>query len=106
MLDDTLVIWGGEFGRQPVAQNGDGRGHNHEGYTMWLAGGGVRGGMRYGATDATGRFAAADKVHIHDLHATILHLLGLDHEQLTFRYSGRDFRLTDVSGHVIHEIIA
>lgn len=106
LLEDTLVIWGGEFGRQPSIQNGDGRGHNHRGFSMWMAGGGVKGGMRYGATDPTGLYAAENKVHTHDLHATILHLLGLNHEELTFRYSGRDFRLTDVYGNVVHDIIA
>ncbi len=106
MLDETLVVWGGEFGRQPEIQNGDGRGHNHRGYTMWMAGGGIRGGQRYGETDPTGRIAIENKVHTHDLHATILHLLGLDHEKLTYRYSGRDFRLTDVYGNVVKEILS
>jgi hypothetical protein len=107
LLEDTLVWWGGEFGRTPVAEaSNNGRDHNPEGFTMWLAGGGVRGGMRYGATDDYGYYAAVDKVHIHDLHATILHLLGLDHERLTYRYSGRDFRLTDVEGNVVSKILA
>jgi hypothetical protein len=107
LLDDTLVIWGGEFGRTPTAQGSrDGRDHNPEGFTMWLAGGGVKRGIAYGATDDYGYFAAQDKVHIHDLHATILALLGLDHERLTYRYAGRDFRLTDVSGHVVTDIFA
>jgi hypothetical protein len=106
LLEDTLVWWGGEFGRTPVAEGKNGRDHNPEGFTMWLAGGGVRGGFRYGATDDYGYYAAVDKVHIHDLHATILHLLGLDHERLTYRYAGRDFRLTDVEGHVVQEIFA
>jgi hypothetical protein len=106
LLDDTLVWWGGEFGRTPVMQGKDGRDHNPEGFTMWLAGGGVKGGFRYGATDDYGYYAAEDKVHIHDLHATILHLLGLDHERLTYRYAGRNFRLTDVEGHVVREIFA
>ena len=115
MLDETLVIWGGEFGRTPVVElpkagsNAGmmkGRDHNHYGFTTWLAGGGVKGGHIHGATDEFG-FKAVDKpVHVHDLHATILHLLGLDHEKLTYHYSGRDFRLTDVHGKVIHEIIA
>jgi hypothetical protein len=106
LLDDTLVIWGGEFGRTPMVQGGgnDGRDHNPEGFTMWLAGGGVKGGCHHGSTDDYGWHAAVDKVHIHDLHATILHLLGLDHERLTYRYSGRDFRLTDVHGEVVNEI--
>jgi len=106
LLDDTLVVWGGEFGRTPTAQGDNGRDHNPEGFTMWLAGGGVRGGIRYGATDDYGYYAAKDKVHIHDLHATILHILGLDHEKLTYRYAGRDFRLTDVHGHIVTEILA
>lgn len=106
LLKDTLIVWGGEFGRTPVAENGNGRDHNHHGFTMWLAGGGVKGGMTYGATDDFGFAAVENKVHVHDLHATILHLMGLDHEKLTFRYSGRDFRLTDVHGRVIHELFA
>jgi hypothetical protein len=106
LLDDTLVLWSGEFGRTPTAQGNNGRDHNPSGFTVWLAGGGVRGGMRYGETDDYGFFAARDKVHIHDLHATLLHLLGIDHERLTFRYSGRDFRLTDVAGKVVKAIVA
>jgi hypothetical protein len=106
LLEDTLVLWGGEFGRTPTAQGTDGRDHNPYGFTMWLAGGGVRKGIAYGSTDDYGYFAQEDKVHIHDLHATILHLLGLDHEKLTHRYAGRDFRLTDVSGQVVQEILA
>jgi hypothetical protein len=106
LLKDTLIIWGGEFGRTPVAENGNGRDHNHHGFSMWLAGGGVKGGMTYGATDEFGFAAVEKKVHVHDLHATILHLMGLNHEKLTFRYSGRDFRLTDVHGQVIHELFA
>ena len=107
LLEDTLVVWGGEFGRTPVAQGAaDGRDHNPEGFTMWMAGGGVKGGMAYGATDEYGYFAMENKVHIHDLHATILHLLGMDHEKLTYRYAGRDFRLTDVHGHVVKDIMA
>jgi hypothetical protein len=106
MLDDTLVIWGGEFGRTPTAQGKDGRDHNPEGFTMWLAGGGVKGGFTYGSTDDYGFFAVDNKVHIHDFHATILALLGIQHEQLTFRHSGRDFRLTDVSGRVVSELFA
>ena len=107
MLDETLILWGGEFGRTPVAElpKLDGRDHNHYGFTMWMAGGGVRGGHVHGATDDLG-FAAVDKrVHVHDLHATILHLLGLNHEKLTYRHAGRDFRLTDVHGNVIHDLI-
>ncbi len=108
LLDDTLVWWGGEFGRTPTAEGGgmDGRDHNPEGFTHWLAGGGVKPGHHHGATDDYGWHAEQDRVHIHDLHATILHLLGLDHEQLTYRYSGRDFRLTDVSGTVRDGILA
>ncbi len=107
LLEETLVLWGGEFGRTPVTElNGDGRDHNPQGYTMWLAGGGVKPGCSHGATDDYGYFAVQDKVHVHDLHATLLHLLGLDHEKLTYRYAGRDFRLTDVHGHVVHEIFA
>lgn len=106
MLKDTLVIWGGEFGRTPAAQNGDGRDHNNKGYTTWMAGGGVKGGFSYGATDEFGYEAVENKCHIHDWHATILHLLGLDHQQLTYRYAGRDFRLTDVYGNVAKDIIA
>jgi uncharacterized protein (DUF1501 family) len=106
LLKDTLIIWGGEFGRTPVAENGSGRDHNHHGFTMWLAGGGVKGGMTYGSSDEFGFAAVENKVHVHDLHATILHLMGLDHEKLTFRYSGRDFRLTDVHGSVVKPILA
>jgi hypothetical protein len=115
MLDDTLVIWGGEFGRTPTvelptpgANQGrvNGRDHNHYGFTVWLAGGGVRGGMVYGATDEFGFRAEENRMHVHDLHATLLWLLGFDHEQLTYRYAGRDFRLTDVEGHVVHDIMA
>ena len=106
LLDDTLVIWGGEFGRTPVAEGKDGRDHNPHGFTWWLAGGGVKGGQSFGTTDDYGFFAAEDKVHVHDLHATILHLLGMDHTRLTFRYAGRDFRLTDVEGHVVPELLA
>jgi hypothetical protein len=106
LLDDTLVLWGGEFGRTPTAEGTDGREHHPFGFTMWLAGGGVRGGMTYGATDEYGWHATENKVHVHDLHATILHLMGIDHEKLTYRYSGRDFRLTDVHGHVVRDILA
>jgi hypothetical protein len=106
LLDDTLVIWGGEFGRTPVSENGNGRDHNPYGFSMWLAGGGVKAGYVHGATDEFG-FKAVDKpMSVHDLHATILHLLGLDHEKLTYRYSGRNFRLTDVEGVVAKEILA
>jgi hypothetical protein len=105
MLDDTLVLWGTEFGRTPTAQGTDGRDHNPHGFTAWLAGGGVRGGMAYGATDPFGYYAVEDKVHMHDLHATLLHLLGLDHEKLTYRHAGRDFRLTDVHGRVLEPIL-
>ncbi len=106
ILKDTLVVWAGEFGRTPHAQGGDGRDHNNKGYTTWMAGGGVKGGLSHGATDAYGYEAVDGKVHIHDWHATLLHLLGLDHEKLTYRYAGRDFRLTDVEGNVVREILA
>ena len=107
LLDDTLVLWGGEFGRTPTAQGGtNGREHHPFGFTMWMAGGGVRGGMAHGATDEFGWHAVRDKVHVHDLHATILHLMGLDHERLTYRFGGRDYRLTDVHGRVVQEILA
>jgi uncharacterized protein (DUF1501 family) len=106
LLDDTLVLWSGEFGRTPTSENGSGRDHNHYGFTTWLAGGGVRGGMTWGETDDFGFRAVQNRVHIHDLHATLLHLLGIDHERLTFRHAGRDFRLTDVAGHVIREILS
>jgi hypothetical protein len=104
MLDDTLVIWAGEFGRTPMAQ-GDGRDHHSKGFSIWLAGGGIRGGISYGNTDELGYNAAEDIVEVHDLHATILHLLGIDHRRLTYRFQGRDFRLTDVSGNVVREIL-
>lgn len=114
MFDETLIVWSGEFGRTPTRQLPNasasyevpGRNHNHRGFSSWLAGGGVRGGIRYGATDEFGYRAVQDKVHIHDLHATILALLGFDHEKLTYRYNGRDFRLTDVYGNVVKKIIA
>jgi hypothetical protein len=106
LLKDTLVLWGGEFGRTPTAENADGREHHPFGFTMWLAGGGIKGGMVHGATDEFGWHAVENKVHVHDLHATMLHLMGIDHEKLTYRYAGRDYRLTDVYGNVIEEIIA
>ena len=106
MLDDTLVIWGGEFGRTPVSENGSGRDHNHYGMTMWLAGGGSRGGYAHGATDEFGFRAVQDRMHVHDVHATVLHLLGIDHERLTYKYAGRDFRLTDVAGKVAKAVLA
>jgi len=105
LLDDTLILWGGEFGRTPTAQGKDGREHHPFGFTMWLAGAGVRGGMVHGATDDYGWHAVRDKVHVHDLHATILHLMGIDHERLTYRHSGRDYRLTDVYGNVVQQIL-
>jgi uncharacterized protein (DUF1501 family) len=104
-LDETLVIWGGEFGRTPTSESGNGRDHNHWGFTMFLAGGGVRGGMTYGESDDFGFRSAVDRMHVHDLHATILHLLGFDHERLTYRHAARDYRLTDVHGEVVHRII-
>jgi hypothetical protein len=106
LLEDTLVFWGGEFGRTSTSEAGDGRDHNHYGFTTWMAGGGVRGGLAHGATDDFGFRAVQDKVHIHDLHATILHLLGLDHERLIYRHAGRDYRLTDVHGRVVRELLA
>ncbi|MEM6470240.1 MAG: DUF1501 domain-containing protein [Planctomycetota bacterium] len=106
LLKDTLVIWGGEFGRTPSAQNGNGRNHNNKGYTLWMAGGGVKGGYSYGATDEYGFEAVEDKCHVHDWHATVLHLLGMDHTRLTYRYAGRDYRLTDVYGNVAEKILA
>jgi hypothetical protein len=107
LFDQTLVMWGGEFGRTPVAELPalSGRDHNHYGFSMWLAGGGVKGGQTIGATDEFGFAAVEDKVHVHDLHATILHLLGFDHEKLTYRLAGRDFRLTDVHGHVVRRVL-
>ncbi|HEY1048462.1 MAG TPA: DUF1501 domain-containing protein [Prosthecobacter sp.] len=106
LLKDTLVVWAGEFGRTPYAQSGDGRDHNHKGYSIWMAGGGVKGGLTYGATDETGYKAVLNPMHIHDWHATILHLLGVDHTKLTFNYGGRNFRLTNVSGEVARGILA
>jgi arylsulfatase A-like enzyme len=115
MLEDTLVIWGGEFGRTPVVElpkpgsnqgKINGRDHNHHGFSIWMAGGGVKGGYIHGSTDEFGFRAEENPVHVHDLHATILHLLGFDHERLTYRYSGRDFRLTDVHGEIVHDLIA
>jgi hypothetical protein len=106
LLDETLLIWGAEFGRTPTAQGDNGRDHNPHAFTYWMAGGGVKAGFSYGESDEFGFYAAQDKVHVHDLHATILHLLGLDHERLTYRYGGRDFRLTDVEGSVVDRIFA
>ena len=115
LLDDTLVIWGGEFGRTPTVElptpganagKINGRDHNHYGFTTWMAGGGSKGGHVHGATDEFGFAAVEDKVHVHDFHATMLHLLGFDHEQFTYRYAGRDFRLTDVHGHVVSDLLA
>lgn len=106
MLDDTLVVWGGEFGRTSDAQSGKGRDHNPNAFTMWMAGGGIKGGAHYGASDEFGYKAVENRVSVNDLHATILHLLGIDHERLTYFFNGRDFRLTDVAGKVINEILA
>jgi uncharacterized protein (DUF1501 family) len=106
MLEDTLVLWGGEFGRTPTAQDGDGRDHNPHGFTMFMAGGGVKAGFSFGETDDYGYYAAVDKCDVHDLHATILALMGIDHEMLTFRHGGRDHSLTDVHGRVVKEIFA
>jgi hypothetical protein len=106
LFDETLLIWGGEFGRAPTSEGKKGRDHDHYGFTVWMAGGGVKPGFSYGATDNFGLTAVENRVHVHDLHATILHLMGLDHEQLTYRYSGRDYRLTDVHGNVVKDVIA
>jgi hypothetical protein len=106
LLEDTLVVWGGEFGRTPVTENSNGRDHNPHGFTMWMAGGGIRGGYAHGATDEFGFKAVEKPLHVHDFHATVLHQLGIDHERLTYRYAGRDFRLTDVYGNVPREILA
>lgn len=106
LFEETLVVWGGEFGRAPTSEGQKGRDHDHYGFTIWMAGGGVKSGFSYGATDEFGCSAVENRVHVHDLHATILHLMGLDHERLTYRYSGRDFRLTDVHGNVIHDVLA
>ncbi len=105
LLDETLVVWGGEFGRTPMAQ-GNGRDHHIKGFSMWLAGGGIKGGTTYGATDEFGYNAVENVVEVHDLHATVLHLLGIDHERLTFLFQGRQFRLTDVSGKVVKGILS
>jgi hypothetical protein len=106
LLNETLIVWTGEFGRTPTAQGKTGRNHHATGFTSWLAGGGIKGGMTYGATDELGMNAVENRMDVHDLHATMLHLLGINHEELTYRYSGRDFRLTDVFGNIQHEIIA
>lgn len=106
LLDETLILWAGEFGRTPFAQGGDGRDHNEYGFSVWMAGGGVRGGMTYGETDDWGYKSTVNKLEMHDLHATILHLLGLDHEKLTYRFGGRDIRLTDVRGEVVRSVLA
>ena len=105
LLDETLVLWGGEFGRAPTSEGAKGRDHDHYGFTVWMAGGGVKPGTSYGATDEFGLSAVENRVHVHDLHATILHLMGLDHEKLTYRYSGRDYRLTDVAGTVVKGVL-
>ena len=106
LMEDTLILWGGEFGRTPTSQGNDGRDHNPQGFTMWLAGAGVKPGFRYGATDDYGYYSVENKVHFHDLHATMLHILGLDHTKLTYRFAGRNFRLTDVHGTVVKDILA
>jgi uncharacterized protein (DUF1501 family) len=106
MLKDTIVVWGGEFGRTPMSQGGSGRDHHIKGFSMWLAGGGIKPGITHGATDELGYNAVEDVVHVHDLHATMLHLLGVDHKRLTFKFQGRDFRLTDVHGEVVKKILA
>ena len=106
MLEETLVLWSGEFGRTPFAQGGNGRDHNEFGFSLWMAGAGVKPGTVYGATDQWGYKAAENPVEIHDLHATMLHLLGIDHKALTYRFSGRDIRLTDVHGRIVKELLA
>ncbi len=106
LLDDTLVLWGGEFGRTPMVENGNGRNHHPQGFTVWMAGGGVRGGLTYGTSDDFGYGPVENPVHMHDLHATLLHILGIDHERLTYRHAGRDFRLTDIYGNVAHDILS
>ena len=106
LLEDTLVIWGGEFGRTPHGQGPDGRDHNAAGFSMWLAGGGVKGGMRYGSTDEHGIRSVSNIMHHHDLHATVLHLMGLDHQRLVYRYGGRDYSLTDIHGNIAHGLMA
>jgi uncharacterized protein (DUF1501 family) len=105
LLEDTLLIWGGEFGRTSDSQGAKGRDHNPNGFTIWMAGGGVKRGYHHGATDPFGYKAVEKKVHVNDLHATLLHLMGLDHEKLTYRFNGRDFRLTDVAGNVVQDIL-
>ena len=106
MLDHTLVIWGGEFGRTPMVQGGmDGRDHHPNAFTMWMAGGGIKAGVRIGETDELGFNVVKDQVHVHDLHATILHLMGMNHEKLTFRHAGRDYRLTDVEGKIVQALL-
>ena len=107
LLEETLIVWGGEFGRLPVAQKGSkpGRDHNPHAFSTWFAGGGIKGGVSYGETDEIGYHASINRTSIHDVHATILHLMGIDHERLTYHFSGRDFRLTDVAGNVLHDII-
>jgi uncharacterized protein (DUF1501 family) len=105
LLDETLIVFGSEFGRTPMAQ-GDGRDHHMKAFTMWLAGGGIRGGISIGATDDLGYAVATDHMPVHDIHATMLHLFGIEHTRLTYRFQGRDFRLTDVHGHVRHELLA
>lgn len=105
LMDETLVVWGGEFGRTPTVQGSNGRDHNPQGFTVWMAGGGVKPGIAYGETDEFGYYSRQQRVHMHDLHATILYLLGIDHERLTYRYAGRDFRLTDIAGNVVHDVL-
>ena len=106
LFESTLVIWGGEFGRMPMSEQGKGRDHNPHGFSVWMAGAGIKGGTVHGATDAVGLRAEIDRVHVHDLHATILHLMGIDHTRLTFLHNGRDDRLTDISGEVVRSILA
>jgi uncharacterized protein (DUF1501 family) len=106
MLDETLVVWAGEFGRTPMSQGGSGRDHHNKGFSVWMAGGGIRGGLTYGATDELGYAAVENPVNVHDLHATMLQLLGIDHQRLTYKFQGRDFRLTDVEGKLVKAILS
>ncbi len=106
LFEETLILWGGEFGRTPTSEGSKGRDHNNHGFSVWLAGGGIKGGLAYGSTDEFGFAAVEKRTHVHDLHATMLHLLGIDHTRLTYRYSGRDYRLTDVHGEVVRDILS
>jgi uncharacterized protein (DUF1501 family) len=106
MFEDTLILWGGEFGRTPMSQGGDGRDHHIKGFSVWMAGGGVKGGLAYGATDELGYAAVEDPVHVNDLHATVLHLLGIDHRRLSYKFQGLDIRLTGIAGNVVRPLLS